>query len=161
MRLLIVGAGPRGIEHGEAIRELPGWTVAGVVDPRLEARERAANSLGAATFANLQDAPPAVTFNHYGKGRAVYVATPAQPSLMRRLYREILPGLGIEAGPATPPGVYARAVDGRVLYVNTTDSEKLVKLARPGTDSLRLPAFGVELIDFRQSGAGFVGVLLR
>jgi len=36
MRLLIVGAGPRGIEHGEAIRELPGWTVAGVVDPRLE-----------------------------------------------------------------------------------------------------------------------------
>ena len=55
MRLLIVGAGPRGIEHGEAIRELPGWTVAGVVDPRLEARERAANSLGAATFANLQD----------------------------------------------------------------------------------------------------------
>jgi beta-galactosidase len=102
-----------------------------------------------ASFTNLQDAPPAVTFNHYGKGRAMYVATPAQPSLMRRLYREILPGLGIQAGPATPPGVYARAVGGRVLYVNTTDSEKLVKLARPGTDSLRLPAFGVELIDDR------------
>src|SRR4029078_50696 len=55
MRLLIVGAGPRGIEHGEAMRELAGWTVAGVFDPRLEARERAANSLGAATFANLED----------------------------------------------------------------------------------------------------------
>ena len=28
--------------------------------------------------------------------------------------------VGIEPGPATPEGVYARVVDGRTLYVNTT-----------------------------------------
>jgi len=55
MRLLIVGAGPRGIEHGEAIRGLEGWAVVGVVDTRLEARERAATALDVATFAGLQE----------------------------------------------------------------------------------------------------------
>ncbi len=32
--------------------------------------------------------------------------------------------LGIQPGPKTPEGVYARVVDGRTLYVNTTDEEK-------------------------------------
>lgn len=56
MRVLIVGAGPRGIEHGEAIRALEGWALAGVVDPRLDARERAAKAFHAGTFSNLTEA---------------------------------------------------------------------------------------------------------
>jgi beta-galactosidase len=32
--------------------------------------------------------------------------------------------VGIQPGPKTPEGVYARVVDGRTLYVNTTEEEK-------------------------------------
>jgi beta-galactosidase len=32
--------------------------------------------------------------------------------------------LGLKPGPVTPEGVYAREVQGRVLYVNTTGAEK-------------------------------------
>ena len=35
---------------------------------------------------------------------------------------------GIQAGPSTPEGVYARSVDGRTLYVNTTEEKKTVPL---------------------------------
>ena len=35
---------------------------------------------------------------------------------------------GVEPGPETPEGVYARVVDGRTLYVNTTGEEKKVPI---------------------------------
>jgi beta-galactosidase len=35
---------------------------------------------------------------------------------------------GIEPGPKTPEGVYARVVDGRTLYVNTTGEEKRIPI---------------------------------
>jgi beta-galactosidase len=35
---------------------------------------------------------------------------------------------GIEPGPRTPDGVYARVVDGRTLYVNTTQSEQRIPI---------------------------------
>jgi beta-galactosidase len=37
--------------------------------------------------------------------------------------------VGIEKGPETPTGVYARVVDGRTLYVNTTSEEKTLPIA--------------------------------
>ena len=43
---------------------------------------------------------------------------------MRSLYA----GLGIDKGPETPPGVYARIVEGRTLYVNTTGEEKNITI---------------------------------
>ena len=109
-----------------------------------------------ASFASVAGTPPAITVNRFGKGRAIYVATTARPALMRRLYRDILPGLGIGSGPVTPDGVFARAVNGRVLYVNTTDAEQTVKLAGSAAGvlsgarwegALRLPPFGVELLE--------------
>ena len=36
---------------------------------------------------------------------------------------------GDRAGPRTPEGVYARVVDGRTLYVNTTSQEQRVPIA--------------------------------
>jgi beta-galactosidase len=72
-----------------------------------------------ARFSNIEGAPPAVTANRFGKGRAIYVATLAQPSVLQPLYRQLYRELGIKRGPVTPEGVYARVVDGRTLYVNT------------------------------------------
>jgi beta-galactosidase len=108
-----------------------------------------------ATFTNVEGTPPAITVNRFGKGRAFYVATPAQPALMRSLYRQLYADLGLAPGPVTPEGVNARVVGGRVLYVNTTSTDKQVKLARPGsgllsgrrwTDVLQLGPFGVDLL---------------
>jgi beta-galactosidase len=73
-----------------------------------------------ATFTNTPERSPAVTVNEYGKGRAIYVATPAQPSILGPVLRSLYASLGVERGPVTPAGVRARVVAGRTLYVNTT-----------------------------------------
>ena len=109
-----------------------------------------------ARFTNVDGTPPSITVNKFGKGRAIYVGTPAQPQIMGPLYRSLYAGLGIESGPKTPAGVYARAVEGRVLYVNTTDAVRDVAIegTRAGvltgkrwTNTLQLAAFGVDLLE--------------
>jgi beta-galactosidase len=108
-----------------------------------------------ARFTNIEGTPPSITVNRFGKGRAIYVATPAQAQILRPLYRGLYASLGIEAGPKTPEGVYAREVEGRVLYVNTTADARDVPIegTRAGvlsgkrwTNTLQLPAFGVDLL---------------
>ena len=79
-----------------------------------------------ARFSNLPGNPPAVTVNNYGKGQAIYLAAPAQPTLIAPIVESLYGALGIKPGPATPEGVYARVVDGRTLYVNTTAEEKAI-----------------------------------
>jgi len=86
-----------------------------------------------AKFSNLPGQPPAVTVNKYGKGQALYLAAPAQPSLIDPILRSLYGSLGIEQGPLTPEGVYARVVDGRTIYVNTTEQQK--KIPIEGTKS--------------------------
>jgi beta-galactosidase len=63
--------------------------------------------------------------------------------------------LALEPGPKTPDGVYARVVDGRVLYVNTTAEAKDVVIAsamsgvlsgKRWSDRLHLEPFGVDLL---------------
>jgi beta-galactosidase len=83
-----------------------------------------------ATFSNMPDHPPAVTVNKYGKGQAIYLAAPAQASLIGPIVQSLYKQLGIEPGPETPDGVYARVVNGRTLYVNTTDKEKDLELGK-------------------------------
>ncbi len=106
-------------------------------------------------FTNVEDAPPIATVNHFGKGQAIYVATPAQPSVMQPLYRSLYAGLGIQPGPKTPDGVYARVVNGRTLYVNASygprdiaiDGTKTGLLSgRTWTGTLHLEADGVDLL---------------
>src|SRR5450631_1430685 len=81
-----------------------------------------------ALFTNTPENSPAITVNNYGKGRAIYVAVPAQMAVLAPLVRSLYSSLGIEKGPETPAGVYARLVDGRTLYVNTTGDEKIVAI---------------------------------
>ena len=81
-----------------------------------------------AMFTNTPEKSPAITVNNYGKGRAIYVAVPAQMAVLAPLVRSLYSDLDIEKGPETPSGVYARAVEGRTLYVNTTGEEKTVTI---------------------------------
>lgn len=107
-------------------------------------------------ISNVPDAPPIATVNKFGKGQAIYVATPAQPAVMQPLYRSLYTQLGIVPGPKTPEGVYARVVDGRTLYVNasygpkdiTIDGKKTSPLTKNSYDgTLHLEADGVELLE--------------
>jgi len=106
-------------------------------------------------FDNVDGSPPIATLNHYGKGQAIYVATPAQPSVMQPLYHSLYAALGIRPGPKTPDGVYARTVNGRTLYVNASYGPKDVTINGTGkglltgktwTGTLHLDADGVELL---------------
>jgi beta-galactosidase len=109
-----------------------------------------------ASFTNLPEHSPAVTENDYGKGHAIYLATPAEASMLEPLLESLYPALGIEKGPVTPPGVYARVVDGRTLYVNTTDKQQTIQMTSPKqgvltgkhyADALTLEAFQVDLLE--------------
>ncbi|TCP96678.1 beta-galactosidase-like protein [Sphingomonas sp. PP-F2F-A104-K0414] len=108
-----------------------------------------------AMFTNTPKPSPAVTVNRFGKGRAIYLATAAQGAFPDPLVRSLYTELGIERGPVTPPGVVARVVDGRTLYVNTNTAPARVALAgkqhdilsgRASTDRLDLPPYGVALL---------------
>lgn len=108
-----------------------------------------------ARFTNTGDKTPAVTVNKFGKGRAIYVGTVAQPEVMGALFRHLYPSLGIEPGPTTPDGVIARMVQGRAYYVNTTGDTKDVAITgtmkglisgQTWTGTMTLPPMGAELL---------------
>ena len=109
-----------------------------------------------ARFTNTGDKTPAVTVNRFGKGRAIYVGTVSQPEVMGALYRHLYPSLGLQAGPKTPDGVYARVVQGRNYYVNTTGEAKDVPIegamsgvlsGKRWTGTLRLEPMAADLLE--------------
>ena len=71
---------------------------------------------------------PALTINKFGKGTAAYLATESVPSAMGPVLQYLGKLAGVQPGPETPEGVYAREVDGRTLYVNTTGEEKRIPI---------------------------------
>jgi beta-galactosidase len=108
-----------------------------------------------ATFTNVPERSPAATVNGYGEGRAIYVAAPAQPSILGPILRSLYASVGVERGPATPPGVRARVVEGRTLYVNTMGEAVDVEIAgeKEGVITgkrhrgvLHLEPYGVDLL---------------
>jgi beta-galactosidase len=82
-----------------------------------------------ARFANTADHTPAVTINRFGKGNAIYLATVSSASAVGPVLKRLCNSAGIQTGPETPEGVYARVVDGRTLYVNTTGQEQRISIA--------------------------------
>jgi beta-galactosidase len=123
-----------GIRTSEFYRAKPlptlsfaGRTVEAALDFYEVVELRGARAL--ATFTNTPEESPAITVNEFGKGRAIYVAVPGQPAVLGPLVRSLYSDLGIERGPVTPTGVSARVVEGRTLYVNTTDQPVEVSIS--------------------------------
>jgi beta-galactosidase len=81
-----------------------------------------------ARFTNTPDHSPALTINKFGKGNALYLATESNASTVGPVLSHVLQLANIQPGPATPDGVYARMVDGRTLYVNTTGEQKTIAI---------------------------------
>jgi beta-galactosidase len=81
-----------------------------------------------ARFLNDANHAPAITLNKFGKGRAIYLATQSKASAIGPVLISLFRQAGIQPGPKTPGGVYARVVDGRTLYVNTTRQEQLIPI---------------------------------
>jgi predicted dehydrogenase len=55
LRVGVIGAGVMGTNHGRVLAGLPGITLAGIVDPLPEHRERAVELIGCQTFATLDE----------------------------------------------------------------------------------------------------------
>jgi beta-galactosidase len=82
-----------------------------------------------ARFTNTPDHTPALTINQFGKGNALYLATESNASAMSPVLDYLYKIAGVQRGPQTPEGVYARVVEGRTLYVNTTGEQKKIPIA--------------------------------
>ena len=83
-------------------------------------------------FTNIGDHSPAVTINSFGKGNAIYLATESRASAIGPVLNYCFKLAGVHPGPPTPEGVYARIIDGRMLYVNTTTQEKRFPITGQG-----------------------------
>jgi beta-galactosidase len=81
-----------------------------------------------ARFTNVPGRVPALTINTFGKGKALYLATESNVSAIGPVLAYVRKIAGVQSGPATPEGVYARVVEGRTLYVNTTGEEKKIPI---------------------------------
>jgi beta-galactosidase len=107
-------------------------------------------------FTNLESKPAVASLNKFGKGNAIYVSVPANKAVMQPIYKKLYTQLSIQPGPQTPEGVYAREVQGRMLYVNTTTDKKEVLLSKSVTGVLSgkkfnkkidLDAYAVEFVE--------------
>lgn len=82
-----------------------------------------------ARFTNATGHTPAVTINRFGKGQALYLATESSAQAIGPVLKSLIARVGIEPGPQTPKGVYARVVNGRTFYVNTTLDKQEIPVA--------------------------------
>lgn len=76
-----------------------------------------------AHFENAAEHSPALTLNHFGKGDAMYFAAESRSAAMGPVLAYAARLAGVHPGPKSTDGGYARVVDGRTFYVNTTGLE--------------------------------------
>lgn len=115
-----------------------------------------------AYFTHLDENRMAISMNMYGKGMAIYLATPAQEEIMHALMDLLCAGMGIEKGPKTPPSVVARRISKDIaLYVNTTSqiceietscSAKSLITNNIYHGNIRLDPYGADVIAFSSPG---------
>ena len=82
-----------------------------------------AKELGAITNSYLPEHAPILTVNQFGKGHAFYLATESNATALAPVLDFVKKVAGVQDGPQTPEGVYARVIDGRTFYVNTNYQE--------------------------------------
>lgn len=87
-----------------------------------------ARELGAITNSYLPEHAPILTENQFGKGRAFYLATESNATALTPVLEYVKKAAGVQDGPETPEGVYARVVDGRTFYVNTNYQEVTIPI---------------------------------
>ena len=79
----------------------------------------------------------AISVNRYGKGRAFYLATETDVTLLKWLIGELEEELGLNRLKGLPEGVQARKIaDGEYFYVNTTGKAAEISLPGSGTGVL-------------------------
>ena len=109
-----------------------------------------------ASFSGSESQTPAITVNHFGKGQAIYVAMPSTPIVMGPILNRLMRMQGIDHGPDTPEGVYARKVNQRILFVNSTTSSQTIKISgnwrealsnKKVTNAFVIEPLGVGLLD--------------
>jgi beta-galactosidase len=117
---------------------------------------RTAKVLGEITNSYLPDAFPVLTVNQFGKGRAFYLATESNTTAIGPALELVKKAVGIQDGPHTPEGVYARVVKGRTFYVNTNyqsvsfpveGTKRGLLSGKTFSGTLTLPAKGADLIE--------------
>ena len=117
---------------------------------------RTAKVLGEITNSYLHDTFPSLTVNKYGKGQAFYLATESNATSIGPALEVVKKAAGIQDGPPTPEGVYARVIEGRTFYVNTNyqsvsfhiEGTKRGLLSRQTFNgTVTLPAKGADLIE--------------
>ncbi|MFF3494731.1 beta-galactosidase [Streptomyces sp. NPDC002795] len=91
----------------------------------------------AASATGLDRDYPMVTVNAYGKGRAIYIGTPARRGLIDIVLDSELELRGIRPDVTAPPGVLARAIDStHLLYVNLDGETKAITGPGPSRSAL-------------------------
>lgn len=99
-----------------------------------------------ARFSNLPAHPPALTLARFGKGNALYLATESDVSSIGPVLEYAGKLAGVQPGTQTPEGVYARTVDGRTLYVNTTGEETRIPISASKEGILTHRKYSTEVI---------------
>jgi beta-galactosidase len=134
----VAGTNEGGMEKSVmgVIRETPGISLFGIeylldIDYYEILELNTASCLAA--FTNIEDTRTAISINKFGKGRAIYVAIPANEKIIERLVEMLCEECHIKKGPETPYGVAARYIDEKtVLYVNTKNQLMEIKNVMKG-----------------------------
>jgi beta-galactosidase len=126
-----------------------------VTDARFFEAPKLMGATALANFTGKESSTAAITVHRFGNGQALYFAMPSTAQTMTPILSYLMKTIGIPFGPATPDGVYARTVEGRTLYVNTTETPQHViiqgtsRSALSGElvrDQFNLPPLGVDLL---------------
>ncbi len=96
--------------------------------PRFEIIEPAGAEV-LARITSLDKDYPVITYNRYGKGKAIYIGLPVRDQVLTPLMDDLISELSIKKGPDVPAGVMARQIDNNhVLYLNISNEPREIQM---------------------------------